>query len=204
MVQPARHRGRTLAAHTPAPLRASRAHARARVRTQSCGLHAFVVAEQGFNVPLYPDQRLQRPAAGWEASPERHRIGCRAGIRTPTKGSKGPLLDSEASVAQVNSARQLARATPVTSPVVASFGGNQRTISGRQTHHPTQATDTGTRAIVDSARNTLRAHCRPRGGLSFCGGLAGHRPTSRRARRLVVQIESHCDRIGGYPIWRVT
>ncbi len=60
------------------------------------------------------------------------RCGCRAGIRTPTKGSKDLVLDSEASTASVNSARQVADATPAASPVVASFRGNQRTISRRR------------------------------------------------------------------------
>ena len=51
-------------------------------------------------------------------------------MRTPTKGFKGPVLDSEASVVPVNSARQVALATPAASPVVASFWGNKRTPSG--------------------------------------------------------------------------
>ena len=53
-----------------------------------------------------------------------------AGIRTLAKGSKGLLLDLEGLVASVNSVRQVAFAGPAASPVVASFWGNQRTISG--------------------------------------------------------------------------
>ena len=54
-------------------------------------------------------------------------------MRTPTKGFKGPVLDSEASVAQVNSARQATSATLATSPIVTSFRGNKRTLSGLST-----------------------------------------------------------------------
>ncbi len=55
--------------------------------------------------------------------------GCRAGIRTPTKGSKGGVPCSETLVAPDNSARQGAIATARTSPFVASFWGNHGTIS---------------------------------------------------------------------------
>jgi hypothetical protein len=47
--------------------------------------------------------------------------GCRAGIRTPTKGSKGLVLDSKASGARVSSGRQVAHVTLAASPLVAAF-----------------------------------------------------------------------------------
>ena len=50
----------------------------------------------------------------------------RPGLRA---GFKGVLLNSEASVVPVNPAWQMALATPVTSPVVASFWGNDGTIT---------------------------------------------------------------------------
>ena len=104
-----------------------------------------------------PRSRLVRRAAArwrvpWSALTTRYGdsrfAGCRAGIRTPTKGSKGGVLRSEPPVAPVNSARQGAVAALAASPFVASFWGKYGTIFRQaRAFSPSQISDVHKNAL---------------------------------------------------------